>query len=409
VRQPITRCLEELQDFRRRVFPYDFLPGWAFRFLGQCSVGRPRWTDQSLKLRVAQPPGVGCCLLYSNSPWGSQRRRFIVNGEKMFYKVRNKLNYAYFRYRTRGIMQSPPIGCSLSAPCDVHTMLGAQDAPLYLVAIKSLLRFYSGVSVVIHSDGTLDANWESTFRRHLPGCAIVFPAEAEERATRELGRDSYLFQSRNLDINYRRLIDTELWSGRKKKIIMDSDILVVRPPLEVISWIEQGELPWLMGEPLSSNAGTLRGGADHVQTVFQEKLGEISAAMGLPALFLDGGTGGFYGSSGEMTRDRIEQLIKASLQAGVPLNRWGSDQCLIIYLLSAAGARRLNTDRYLNFRPTDLGRLDRAEVLHFYGTYRFYKRVYTRVAAQAVAALSSRPACADGALPPVRPSIGAPL
>jgi hypothetical protein len=306
----------------------------------------------------------------------------------MFYNLRNKINYIDFRYRTRGIKHTPAIACYPGAPCDLHTMLGVRDAPLYLIAIKSFLRFYPTVAIIIHSDGTLDTAWESDFRRHLPGCVIVSPAEAEERAARHLGRDSYLFPSRNLDINYRRLIDTELWSDGKKKIIMDADILVVRPPQEVIAWIEQGTVPFLMGEPLSSTPAAPQGGGNHVQTVFQEKLKEISTAMTLPAVFLDGGTGGFYGSSGEMTLDKIERLIKASRQAGVPLERWGSDQCLIIYLLSAAGARRLDTERYLNFRPSDVRRLDHAEVLHFYGTHRFYRNIYTRLAAQAVAELS---------------------
>jgi hypothetical protein len=306
--------------------------------------------------------------------------------------LRNAVNYLRFKFQTQGIHDTRPMACEPSAPCDVHTMLGARDAPLYLVGIKSLLRFNPTVSVVIHSDGTLTEAWQATLRRHLPGCKVISPAEGEELAARALGRESDLFRFRNLDINYRRLIDTELWSGRKKKIIMDADILVVRSPEEVVSWIGAGESPFLMGEPLRAPAAPKAGASNHVQTIFQERLSEISSSVGLPAVFLDGGTGGFYGSSGEMTLENIERVIKACLKLGVPLDRWGSDQCIIIYLLSAAGARRLDTDRYLNFRPTDVGRLETAEVLHFYGTHRFYKHLYTRLAAKAIAELSRQPA-----------------
>ena len=300
----------------------------------------------------------------------------------MFYKLRNLLRYARFKYHTRGIRKTAPLACDPAAPCDLHTMLGVRDAPLYLVAVKSLLRFHPPVAVVIHSDGTLTPAWEAALQRHLPGCKIVSAAEGEERAARALGKGTDLFQYRNLDINYRRLIDTELWSGRKKKIIMDADLLIVRRPEEVISWINAGDAPFLMGEP--APAGAAAGGGNHVQTVFKERLAEISAAAGLPAVFLDGGTGGFYGSSGEMTLENIERVIKACMRLGVPLEKWGSDQCIIIYLLSAAGARRLDTDLYLNFRPTDVARLDRAVLLHFYGTHRFYKNIYARLGARVV-------------------------
>jgi hypothetical protein len=308
----------------------------------------------------------------------------------MFYQLRSNFHYAYFKYQTRGIHKTPPLPCDPSAPCDLHTMLGLRDAPLYLVAIKSLLRFGPPVAVVIHSDGTLTPEWEATLRRHVPGCEVVSPAEGEERAAKALGKGSDIFRYRSLDINYRRLIDTEVWSGRKKKIIMDADILVPRAPQEVLSWIAEGEAPFLLGAP--AHAGGPAGGGNHVQTIFQERLASISAAVGLPAVFLDGGTGGFYGSSGEMTFEHIEGVIRACQKLGVPLERWGSDQCVIIYLLSASGACRLNTDRYFNFCPADVARLGEAEVVHFYGTHRFYQNLYGGLAARAVRELSQAPA-----------------
>ncbi len=43
----------------------------------------------------------------------------------MFYRLMKKLNYCWFRFRTRRIRHSPPLACDPSAPCDLHTMLGA--------------------------------------------------------------------------------------------------------------------------------------------------------------------------------------------------------------------------------------------------------------------------------------------
>ncbi len=247
--------------------------------------------------------------------------------------------------------------------------------------------------MVIHSDGSLDPGWVSILRHHIPGCTVVSPEEAESRAAQALGRDSYLFQCRKMDINYRRLIDTELWSGRKKKIIMDADILVLRHPEEVINWVRHGDAPVLMGQPPRSPHQSILDGGDgnHVQTIFKKNLPKISEAMGLPHVFLDGTTGGFYGSSGQITLQSIEFLIKISSELGIPLQRWGSDQCLIIYLLSAAGAHRLDQELYRNFLPEDAATLDRRVLLHFFGTHRFYKQIYTNLAAGVVAQLPKAP------------------
>ena len=46
--------------------------------------------------------------------------------------------------------------------------------------------------------------------RHLPGSRLVSAPEADARAVKALGADSFLFRCRQFDVNYRRLIDTEL-------------------------------------------------------------------------------------------------------------------------------------------------------------------------------------------------------
>ena len=72
----------------------------------------------------------------------------------MFYRLRRGLSYVRFRHRTGRIHSTPPMTCRGDAPCEIHTMLSDRDVPLYLVAIKSFLRFCQDVAVVVHSDGT---------------------------------------------------------------------------------------------------------------------------------------------------------------------------------------------------------------------------------------------------------------
>src|SRR5262249_55647883 len=162
--------------------------------------------------------------------------------------------------------------CDPAAGCEVHTMLGARDLQLYLLAIKSLLRFYRSVGVVIHSDGTLTPRMEAALRHHVPGCRLITPEVADARAREVLGADSFLAGWRRTDVAYRRLIDTELHGAAPKRIILDADILVLRRPEELVRWIEQGEAPFVMGQPPPGGTALPPSGRKHVQDLFMEKL-----------------------------------------------------------------------------------------------------------------------------------------
>jgi hypothetical protein len=57
---------------------------------------------------------------------------------------------------------------------------------------------------------------------------------------------------------------------------------------------------------------------------------------------------------------------------------------LVVYVLSSSDPIRLDKRKYFNFAPETMGHLDEAAVTHFYGTFRFYRRLYQRQTAQVV-------------------------
>jgi hypothetical protein len=304
----------------------------------------------------------------------------------MFYRLRQAIQYSHFKHATRALRDSPPLPCDPEASCAIHTMLSAHDMPLYLVAIKSLLRFYRSVQVVVHSDGSLNASSEALLRHHVPGCKIVGAEEADTRAREAMDAESDLFKLRALDASWRRIVDTELWNSTASRIIMDSDILVLQRPDELIEWIEHGELPRLVGQPPiqeTVKSDSPRSTAPvHMQTVFKSELAPLSAAMGLPNKFLDGCTSGFYCCRSELTLDRVERVFRTAEQLNIPMREWGGEQCLVIYLLSVAGGDRFDPDRYVNFDPAYAGAMEKVVLAHFYGTYRFYDNVYPKLASE---------------------------
>jgi hypothetical protein len=302
----------------------------------------------------------------------------------MFYRFRQWYHYKRFTQVTE-IFSSAPMNCDPDAACAIHTMVSAKDLPLYLVAIKSLLHFYPSVAVVIHSDGSLGKREAAVLQGHVPGCKVISAAEADARARDVLGPNSPLWTYRGWDAAYRRLIDTELWNSTRKRIIMDSDILVLSRPHEVIEWIENGQVPLLFGQPNQGSVPPTTTGKKHVQTIFRENVGTLSRQLGLPDYFPQGATGGFYGTTGkELSLEKIEQVIRHSVHLEIPMWEWGGDQCVEIYLLAAAGARRLHPDLYLNFDFGLENKAVKAHIVHFLGHCRFHKNLYPNRAARLV-------------------------
>ncbi len=260
---------------------------------------------------------------------------------------------------------------------------------MYLLAIKSLLSFVPKMSVVVHSDGSLTEGDFSRIARHVSGVTFVRFEEAERRAGGALATRPLLAEWRLRDAAYRRLVDIELWRTAEKVIILDSDVLTNRDPVELDGWIDAGVKPFLLGQsPVSEQVAEVPGNA-HVQMLFLQRVPDLSRTLGYPAVFLQGTTAGFCGYRHEISLDRIETALRGSLDLGLPMEQWGGDQCLIIYLLSAGGAERLPQEGYLNFEPTLSKRAGNAKMVHFYGTHRFHKLIYPRLASEAVRRLAS--------------------
>jgi hypothetical protein len=265
-------------------------------------------------------------------------------------------------------------------------MLGHAELQMYLVAIKSFLCFQPFAQVAAHSDSSLTSDDEALLRRHVPGIRVIGTAEADDRARKEL--NPFLNEWRARDASWRRVIDTELWCETPRRMIIDSDILTVRQPNAVLDWIKgNGEArPLLLGATNPLPAGPIPEGTGtrHIQSIFRERLAEFANKAVGPPVFYQGGTSGYYGCTRELSLAEIERLIKAGLGAGIPMAEWGGEQCLVVYVLSTSDPIRLDVRKYFNFSPEAMDRLNEVAVAHFYGTFRYYRGVYPRLAAGVV-------------------------
>jgi hypothetical protein len=312
-------------------------------------------------------------------------------GLKMLYRLRKRLNNVRFKLGTRGIYSTPPTPCDPAAACTIHTMLGHSELQMYLVAIKSFLRFQPFAQVAAHSDGSFTQNDAVLLRKHVPGIRVIGTTEADERASKAL--NPFLAEWRARDASWRRVIDTELWCETPRRMIIDSDILTIRKPEAVLDWIKGGGgmHPLMFGSTDPRPAGPIPEGTGkrHIQNIFRERLAQFANNAVGPPEFYQGGTSGYYGCTRELSLAEIERLIRAGLEAGIPMAEWGGEQCLVVYVLSTSDPIRLDVRKYFNFAPEAMDRLNEVAVAHFYGTFRFHGGVYQRLAAEVVRDLES--------------------
>lgn len=321
-----------------------------------------------------------------------RQRPAATSDALMLYRLRRRLNALRYRLAASGVIDTPPTPCDPGARCTLHTMLGRDDRLMYLVAVKSFLRFRPPIRVAVHSDGSLTPEDEALFRQHVPGIRVVAAKEADDRAQREL--NPFLTEWRRRDASWRRVIDTELWCETPQRIIMDADILTLHRPDAVIDWAAGPSIPsrpLMFGSVDPTPGGPLPEGHGkrHIQDVFRERLVQVGEAAGRPAEFYQGGTSGYYGCTREISLGQIEHMIRAGLTAGVPMSEWGGEQCLVVYLLSTSDPLRLDVRKYFNFAPESIDRLGEAAVVHFYGTFRYYRWIYPRLTAEVVRDLMS--------------------
>ena len=303
-------------------------------------------------------------------------------------RVWHHLGERRFFRQTRAVFSTAPAPCDPHASCEIHTMLGRSGLQPYLVAIKSFLRFVPSVRVLVLSDGTIGPDEAILLGRHVPGCRVVMPEEADARARSVLGEGSLLWKSRGIDASFRRLIDSELFASTPKRINMDSDIVTLRRPDEVLAWIESGTAPFQIADTLiEPRREDIDLSTAHVQAVFEAKLDELSQMLDLPSKYNRGSCAGFYGCRTELGLVPVERVIRACMALNLRLDEWGIEQSIVTYLLSTAGGTILDTRHYFNYWPRDAGRAADAAVVHFLGLHRYHRHVYAAQAATAIAAL----------------------
>lgn len=285
--------------------------------------------------------------------------------------MKNNTNYFF-----RGILKTPPLKCNPKASTSYISLVCHRDINIFLLAVKSFLRFYNNVRIII-LDGGLINNDFVVIRKHIKG-ALIYKRRFLDKIVNKKIKSKILRDLRKKDRSQIKLIDVNLLI-KGKKIIVDSDILFLKKPSEIINWIENekkkafhhyrrpSEIVDTPDDWLQLSGGDFN--KVFIKYYFLKNLKEINKKMNNPIKRFDF-CSGLMGYNNNFSMKKIEKVEKALLSV-VPKGYkqlWGIEQETYEFLLNES-SRKLNYKKYFavcDYGPTK-DEIKNAKFIHFIG------------------------------------------
>lgn len=137
---------------------------------------------------------------------------------------------------------------------ELHCVVGQEQVVIGIFAVKSFLRFYQDVRVVIHGDGTPGQKNIVLLKEHIPGVQVITRDAADEEIGKLLPH-KYCLMARAMIPEFMQPFDYFIFSQGDKIIGLDSDTLFFGYPKEVIDWIQADTNTSLYAYEKSSGLG----------------------------------------------------------------------------------------------------------------------------------------------------------
>jgi hypothetical protein len=144
--------------------------------------------------------------------------------ERRAAKLRDKFRPMAFKL--------PPIPAPRYPEVEIHMLCGKTQMDMGIWASWSILRFLENALLYVHSDGTLEdiAAW----RKVVPGMVLVSKTESDEKVAKEISsRYPLLYRWRCQNTTSPQVVDVHLFGKSDRLIVMDSDVLCFRKPVEL--------------------------------------------------------------------------------------------------------------------------------------------------------------------------------
>ena len=285
--------------------------------------------------------------------------------------MKNRTNYFF-----REILKTPPLKCNPRASTSYICLVCHRDINIFLLAVKSFLRFYNNIRVIILDGGLINSD-HIAIKKHING-ALIYKRTFLDKLVNKKVKSKLLKYLRKKDISQLKLIDANLLV-KGKKIIVDSDILFLKKPTEVINWIKNEKKKAfhhyrrpseILEEP---NDWLQLAGGDtskvYIKYYFLKNLKEINRKLNTSIKYFDY-CSGLIGYNRDFSMMEIEKVEKVLLSVVPKIYKhlWGIEQATHEFLLNES-SKKLNYKKYFavcDFGPTK-NEIKSARFIHFIG------------------------------------------
>lgn len=300
--------------------------------------------------------------------------------EDNLLKIRRLVNKISFSSAIKKITNTPPAKYQFNSSVTILTMVSSETVFMYLLAIKSFLKYFPYGTVEVIDDGTLSSNDHELINYHVPDIRFSMAADVDtlscptysswKRLFRicEIARNSYVIQLDSDTLTMAPLIDVHNKVSSNEGFVIGND-----------RWSQPVDV-----EFLSKIVDTWR--SDHVQPRAETILKDIE-------YFGDGtkylrGCAGFAGYPLNFASKADIQMLSEQIEKkiGEKWHEWGSEQTATLCLISKTrGASVLPWPRYHNYRsPIKAKGGFSPALVHYIGSNRFDDAGYKRAAVYAI-------------------------
>ncbi len=289
----------------------------------------------------------------------------------MITGLRTRINRAWFNFRCSGIFNTPPVKCDPNSDILIVSQTHHPDMTMYMLAMKSFVRFVRPCGIVIVDDGLLQED-RLILSEHFDSIRFV-PSKSVQLGACPAGGC------------WERLLMLSQENKDHYVIQLDSDTLTLSEPTEVLQCLAQNR-SFTLGTVLGrhsigfSEASRIahENKGNHVQLHAERAFGSYPGHENLRYVR---GCAGFTGfAKGRLLPEKIQEF---SAQMGKLVGKdkwreWGSEQVTSNYMVAnAPDSLVLQVERYPFWRPN----LDitTAALVHFYGGFRFTGGAYGKL------------------------------
>ncbi|HNW09149.1 MAG TPA: hypothetical protein PK619_01525 [bacterium] len=121
---------------------------------------------------------------------------------------------------------------------EIHSLVCHKHLGLYLLAVKSFLRFYQRVAVVAHDDGSLTNFDKKILTKQIKNVTIIDLCQADRIIIPQIAEFEKISNYRQHHLIAKQLLDYLMLAKTDKIISLDSDTLFLKQPQQIIDWIE---------------------------------------------------------------------------------------------------------------------------------------------------------------------------